>query len=123
MIKKIDHIVITTNQPQKCIDFYKKLGFEAKDGYGRYELFAGDFKINVHFLGKELNPHAQNVQCGSMDVCLEITDNIADVKNALENLGLQIEGKIVQRNGVNGSMKSIYLRDPDGNLVELSSYA
>lgn len=123
MIKKVDHIVITTSDIEKCLDFYEKLGFSARNTGGRYEFFAGNFKINVHILGKELSPHAQNVKTGSADLCFEIDGSIEKYKTDLENTGLQIELGVVARNGVNGSMSSIYLRDPDGNLVEFCSYS
>lgn len=80
MIKKIDHLVITTNKPKSCLDFYEKLGFVAKHTNNRYELFAGDFKINVHIKGSELCPHAQNVQTGSADMCFEINDDLDSFK-------------------------------------------
>lgn len=122
MIQKIDHIVITTSQPQACLAFYEKLGFTLQDAGGRYELLAGDFKINVHIRGKELSPHAAIVQPGSADLCFEITDNLAAFKTDLEFKGLSVELGILPRTGVRGSMNSIYLRDPDGNLVEFSCY-
>lgn len=122
MIKKIDHLVITTAQPTACIAFYEKLGFTPRDAGGRYELYAGDFKVNVHIQGSELLPHAEKVQPGSADLCFEINDSIEALKEKLEEDGLEIELGIVGRTGVKGPMNSIYLRDPDGNLVELSSY-
>lgn len=122
MIHKIDHTVITTSNPSACISFYKALGFSVRDAGGRYELFAGDFKINVHILGEELTPHAGRVQPGSADFCFEINDNLEEFKKTLEENGLTVELGIVKRNGVRGSMKSIYLRDPDGNLLEFCSY-
>lgn len=121
MIKKIDHFVITTKNIKTCLEFYKKLGFTVKNSGSRYELFAGDFKINMHILGGELSPHAVNVQPGSADICFEV-DNILEYKKILENQKLETELGIVDRTGVNGSMQSIYLRDPDGNLVEFCSY-
>lgn len=122
MIKKIDHLVITTSSPEACLDFYKKLGFKVCDPVNRYELFAGDFKINIHIKDHELKPHAENVQMGSADLCFEISDNLEEFRSRLEKNGLEIILGIVGRNGVNGEMRSIYLRDPDGNLVEFCSY-
>lgn len=122
MIKKIDHIVITTAIPQACIAFYEKLGFRVKDAEGRYELYAGDFKINVHILGKELLPHAGFVQTGSADICFELDGNIEDFKTLLDSKNIPIALGIVIRTGVRGKMKSIYLRDPDHNLIEFSQY-
>ncbi len=122
MIKKIDHIVITTRNINACLDFYTKLGFEVKAQNNRYELFAGDFKINVHILGKELSPHAQNVQSGSADICFEISGDIDAYMQELQSKGFIVELGVVSRNGVRGEMKSCYLRDPDGNLLEFASY-
>lgn len=122
MIKKIDHIVITTAHLEACLAFYEASGFQIKDAGGRFELYAGDFKLNVHILGKELMPHALNVQAGSADLCFEIDGDIETYKRELEQNGLVISLGIVDRNGVKGPMKSIYLRDPDGNLVEFCSY-
>lgn len=121
-LKKLDHFVITTSNSEKCFDFYQKLGFTLKDS-GRYELFAGDFKINVHIKGSELSPHAGYVQTGSADFCLEVFGDLKEIKSLLEAKGLEIELGIVERTGVRGKMQSIYLRDPDENLVELCSYA
>ncbi|WP_203363647.1 VOC family protein [Bacillus sp. REN10] len=122
MIRKIDHLVITTADMNQCIAFYEKLGFHAKQTNGRYELFAGDFKINVHFLGKELSPHAAHVQIGSTDLCFEIGGDIDCFKRELEAQGIVLETDILEKNGVRGKMKSIYLRDADGNLLEFCSY-
>lgn len=122
MIKKIDHIVITTSDIKACIGFYTCLGFSSQNPGGRYELFAGDFKINVHIKNQELSPHAQYVQTGSADLCFEIIGDIDHFKAALLEKGLVIELGVVKRIGVNGNMRSIYLRDPDGNLIEFCSY-
>ncbi|KIL72430.1 VOC family protein [Bacillus badius] len=122
MIKKIDHLVITTANMENCISFYKKLGFTAKNTNERWELFAGDFKINVHFLGKELSPHAKHIQTGSADLCLEVNGSIDYLKNELEKKNIELETGTVERTGVKGKMKSLYLRDPDGNLLEFCSY-
>ncbi|MEG0779460.1 MAG: VOC family protein [Oscillospiraceae bacterium] len=121
MIRKIDHMVITTAQLPACIAFYEALGFRAQEASGRWELFAGDFKINVHRKGQELMPKAENVQTGSADLCFEIDDPLA--LRALLKSGLEIELGPVTRHGVRGEMQSLYLRDPDGNLIELCSYA
>ncbi|MEG0875507.1 MAG: VOC family protein [Oscillospiraceae bacterium] len=122
MIRKIDHMVITTAHLPACIAFYEALGFRAQDAGGRWELFSGDFKINVHRKGHELEPKALNVQTGSADFCLEIDENLALCRDRLIDCGITIELEIVTRHGVRGEMRSLYLRDPDGNLVELCSY-
>ncbi|WP_227859712.1 MULTISPECIES: VOC family protein [unclassified Clostridioides] len=122
MIKKIDHVIITTNNIENCISFYKKLGFTSKEMNKKYELYTGDFKINVHIKGNELSPYSKNIQTGSADLCFEINKNIDETKKYLKQNGIQIEQGIVERIGVFGKMKSIYLRNPDRNLIELSSY-
>lgn len=122
MIKKIDHIVITTAKIQECISFYEKLGFVHKETVGRHELYAGDFKINVHIKGKELEPKAKNVQTGSVDICFQVEGDIYELKEKLQVKNLTIQEGVVNRNGVKGPMLSIYLRDPDENLVELCQY-
>lgn len=122
MITKIDHLVITTSNMEKCIAFYEMLGFHAQDAGGRWELFAGDFKINVHHLHHELEPKAANVQIGSADLCFEINGSLETYKKFLMDKEIKIEEVIVHRYGVKGKMSSLYLRDPDGNLIELCSY-
>lgn len=122
MIRKIDHVVITTANWKRCIAFYEKIGFSARDGGGRYELFAGDFKINVHQKGAELQPHAAFVQCGSADLCFELDCDVDRFAVEMRKQGLQTEVGVVSRTGARGTMRSVYLRDPDGNLLEFSSY-
>lgn len=123
MIKKIDHLVITSKDIEATLAFYQELGFTPRIQRNRHELHANNFKINVHTLGKELSPHAQNVQTGSSDFCFEIEGNLKEFRQQLLNRGLSIELGIVERQGALGTMQSIYLRDPDGNLVEIGSYA
>lgn len=122
MICKIDHLVITTPQPKACLAFYEKLGFTPRDAGGRYELHAGDFKINVHILGSELQPHAGRVQPGSADLCFEVEGDLEAFKADIEAKGLCVALGIVERNGVKGPMRSLYLQDPDDNLVEFCCY-
>lgn len=122
MIKKIDHAVITTSRLVECLDFYKKMGFEIRQGDGRYELFAGDFKINVHVKGEELFPHAGYIQTGSADLCFEITGSLVELKAELAKNEIKVVMGIVERIGRKGAMQSIYVRDPDENLLEFCSY-
>ncbi|MEG2594879.1 MAG: VOC family protein [Ruthenibacterium sp.] len=122
MIQKVDHMVITTANLPACIAFYEALGFRAQDAGGRWELFSGDFKVNVHLKGHELMPKAQNVQTGSADFCFEIDGDLALCKEQLTKCGIAIELGIVTRHGARGEMHSLYLRDPDGNLIELCCY-
>lgn len=121
-IKCIDHFVITTTNPQAISSFYQKLGFNATAKPDEIELAIGDFKIHVQTLGQELNPHAQHVQPGSVDVCFHLEETVQEMQQKLQTAGLVVDMGPVQRVGAHGNMTSVYLRDPDGNLVELSSY-
>lgn len=123
MIKKIDHFVITTKDIEKCIKFYEGLGFKSQVNESRAELYAGDFKLNVHYLNHELEPHATHVQTGSADFCFEIDEDIYEFKKRIEDNGYKVFLGVVGRTGVRGNMNSIYLYDIDGNLVEFSQYA
>lgn len=122
MIERIDHVVLTARDVSATLAFYKGLGFDVRQGDGRYELFAGDFKLNVHCYGSELSPHAQTVQPGSGDLCFAISGSLEDFRRQLEQQGVAIELGPVSRTGAHGAMRSLYLRDPDGNLLEFCSY-
>lgn len=122
MVRKIDHVVITTARAEDCIAFYRALGFEARDAGGRWELYTGDFKINVHIKGHELEPKAAHVQTGSADLCFELDCSMAESLARLEGAGIPLELGPVVRHGVRGEMVSVYLRDPDENLIELCCY-
>lgn len=121
-IKKLDHIVITTQDLEKCIHFYVDiLGMELDDSNHRYAVKFGEQKINIHRKKAEFLPAAQNVTYGSQDICLLAEGNIEDIEKELKNKGIEIELGIVSRTGACGPILSIYLRDPDGNLVEVST--
>ncbi|MEG0167188.1 MAG: VOC family protein [Ruthenibacterium sp.] len=122
MISKIDHLVLTTANADACIAFYEKLGFRAQQTDGRLALFAGDFKINIHVKGHELEPKARHVQPGSADLCFEVSQDLAMCRAILREKGLALELDDVPRVGVHGKMRSLYLRDPDENLIELCHY-
>jgi catechol 2,3-dioxygenase-like lactoylglutathione lyase family enzyme len=121
-INRLDHLVITTNTPEKCIKFYSVLGFTPKIAENRIELFSDNFKINVHILGKELIPHAGKVTPGSADLCFEIHGNLDETIDELATKGILLEMEKSSRSGTFGKIQSIYLRDPDGNLIELCQY-
>lgn len=122
MIRKVDHLVITTGDMERCLSFYEKIGFRVEREAHRCQVFGGDFKINIHLIGQELHPHARNVQIGSGDFCFELKEPIGVFQTFLMAQGVLAEGDIVSRRGAFGRMQSIYLRDPDGNLLEFSSY-
>ena len=122
MIKRIDHFVITTEHISDCLKFYEALGFTTINEGGRYALLANNFKINVHIKNHELEPKALHVQTGSADFCIEVQAPLEYVQKMLLETGILPITGIVTRTGVFGIMHSLYIRDPDGNLVELCNY-
>lgn len=122
MIKAIDHIVITVNNMQESVIFYEKLGFTAIKTNDSYSLKAESFLIKLHPLNSKATPVAQNVQTGSVDICFRTDKSQNEIQNYLEMQGIKIELAKVPRQGFHGSMTSTYVRDPDGNLIELSTY-
>ena len=123
-INRLDHLVLTVKDIDKTADFYTKvLGMEKEIFKGtRVALKFGNQKINLHQLGNEFEPKAFNVKDGSADLCFIIDTPLIEAKNYIESLNIVIEEGIVSRTGVNGEIDSIYLRDPDLNLIELSNY-
>ena len=122
-IKKVDHVVITTEHLEESIKFYKMLGFEAVNAMGHWEMKLGDFKVNLHVKGVALEPEVKHVQPGSLELCFELDGDLHKLKSYLEGQGLEVaEPRIMARTGAKGPAMSFYLRDPDGNLVELCSY-
>jgi catechol 2,3-dioxygenase-like lactoylglutathione lyase family enzyme len=122
-IKKFDHIVITTQDLEKCLHFYVDiLGMEPDIRNDRYAVKFGEQKINIHRKKAEFLPAARNVTYGSQDICLIAEGRIEDIEDELKAKGVEIELGIVSRTGACGSISSIYLRDPDENLIEISTY-
>ena len=123
-INRLDHLVLTVKDIDKTVDFYTKvLGMEKEIFKGtRVALKFGNQKINLHQLGNEFEPKAFNVKDGSADLCFIIDTPLIEAKNYIESLNIVIEEGIVSRTGANGEIDSIYLRDTDLNLIELSNY-
>lgn len=123
-INRLDHLVLTVKDIDKTANFYTKvLGMEKEIFKGtRVALKFGNQKINLHQLGNEFEPKAFNVKDGSADLCFIIDTPLIEAKNYIESLNIVIEEGIVSRTGANGEINSIYLRDPDLNLIELSNY-
>ena len=123
-INRLDHLVLTVKDIDKTVDFYTKvLGMEKEIFKGsRVALKFGNEKINLHKLGNEFELKAINVKDGSADLCFIIDIPLIEAKNYIESLNIVIEEGIVSRTGANGEIDSIYLRDPDLNLIELSNY-
>lgn len=123
-IERIDHIVITVQDIGKSIDFYTKiLGLKYELGLGnRHILYFGQQKINLHTSKGEFQPAAKYPEYGSQDLCFIVSDDLELVKIELEKNGIEIIEGIVDRKGALGVMRSLYIRDPDGNLIELAAY-
>ena len=118
-----DHFVITTKNVEACLRFYTEtLGMKLKETDGRFSLWFGSQKINIHKRPAEFLPAAAHPLPGSLDLCFEIEDDIETVLSELKSKNASLVTDIVERNGAKGKMRSIYLRDPDGNLIELASY-
>lgn len=123
-IENIDHIVLTVEDMERSVQFYRDvLGLEVEASpVGRYEIRLGRQKINLHQAGWEIIPHALLPRPGSADFCMITQQPIKEIAGALSLKGLEIEHGPVERFGARGPMMSIYIRDPDGNLVEISAY-
>lgn len=123
-IKNIDHIVLTVADVDKTVGFYTQiLGFEVVTfGDNRKALTFGNQKINLHQKGKEFEPKAEYPTSGSADLCFIAETDIHEVLEELKQKNIEIIEGIVDRTGALGKIKSIYFRDPDLNLIEVSNY-
>ncbi|KUY15754.1 glyoxalase [Elizabethkingia miricola] len=123
-ITSIDHIVLTVADIEKTVQFYTEvLGFELITfGNNRKALRFGNQKINLHQKGREFEPKALFPTSGSADICFITETDLEDVLKELQAKNIQITEGIVERTGALGKIRSVYLRDPDSNLIELSNY-
>ena len=118
-----DHLLLTTSDLKKCLEFYEGiLGMETVYHDGRYSLYFGMQKINIHTRPAEFLPAAAYPVSGSLDLCIRVEGSIEDAKKELLACGVKLEQDAVLRHGAIGTMKSLYIRDPDGNLIELGFY-
>ncbi len=123
-VKSIDHFVLTVKDIDKTVEFYTKvLGME-KEIFKetRVALKFGHQKINLHQLGNEFEPKALNIKEGSADLCFITETSVEEFKKHIEKKGIKVIEGPIQRTGAMGDINSIYLRDPDGNLIEVSNY-
>ena len=120
-IRSLDHIVLTCADPEATVAFYERVGMQREEfGGGRLALRFGDQKINLHQAGAEFQPHAATPLPGTGDLCLIVDGSIEAVVEHLGEVGIAIEEGPVDRTGAVGPLRSVYVRDPDGNLVEFA---
>jgi catechol 2,3-dioxygenase-like lactoylglutathione lyase family enzyme len=124
-IDRLDHFVLTVADIEASCDFYSRvLGMEVVSfGEGRKALSFGIQKINLHKHRHEFEPKARQPTPGSGDFCLITSEPLDKVIEHLHQCGVAIEEGPVQRTGARGPIQSVYFRDPDANLVEVSNYA
>jgi catechol 2,3-dioxygenase-like lactoylglutathione lyase family enzyme len=123
-IDRLDHLVLTVADIDATADFYTRvLGMEAVTfGAGRTALAFGRSKINLHRAGHEFEPRAHRPTPGSADLCLIADGPLEQVIEDLTEHGVPIEEGPVERTGATGPIRSVYFRDPDQNLIEVSTY-
>jgi catechol 2,3-dioxygenase-like lactoylglutathione lyase family enzyme len=123
VIDHLDHLVLTVANIDATVAFYTfALGMELVTFGSRKALRFGEQKINLHEVGKEFEPKSAHPTPGSGDLCFITKTPIEDVVSHLKATGTNIELGPVGRDGALGAIRSIYLRDPDFNLIEISNY-
>ena len=124
-ISGLDHLVLTVTDLDRTVDFYQRvLGMRPVTfGPGRRALAFGPSKINLHQTGREIAPHAAHPMPGSADLCFATTTPLDQVLAHLDAHGVAVAQGPVPRTGALGPITSLYIRDPDGNLIEIAAYA
>jgi catechol 2,3-dioxygenase-like lactoylglutathione lyase family enzyme len=122
-ILSLDHLVLTVVDIEATCDFYARvLGMEVIGfGVGRRALAFGEQKINLHQQGAEFEPKAHHPTPGSADLCFLTETPLDEVICHPGDCGIPVLEGPVERTGATGPIRSVYLRDPDGNLVEVSN--
>ncbi len=122
-IDRLDHLVLTVADIERTCAFYERvLGMQAISfGRGRRALSFGESKINLHQAGHEFEPKADAPTPGSADLCFTTSVPLVEVMEHLHDCEVAIVEGPVRRSGATGALNSIYLRDPDGNLIEISN--
>ncbi len=122
MIDHLDHLVLTTIDLEACKDFYVRvMGMQLETfGSGRLAFKFGNQKINVHVRGHEFEPKAHLPVPGALDLCFIASTSLEEVIAHLQREQWPIVEGPVQRTGATGPIRSVYVRDPDLNLIEIS---
>jgi catechol 2,3-dioxygenase-like lactoylglutathione lyase family enzyme len=119
----LDHLVLTVANIDITVDYYTEvLGMELFSVDGRKALTFGEQMIKLQQRGHEVNPKAAHPTAGAADLCFITSTPLEEVISHLSDQKVRIEEGPVERNGAMGKMRSIYVRDPDKNLVEISNY-
>jgi catechol 2,3-dioxygenase-like lactoylglutathione lyase family enzyme len=123
-VEHLDHFVLTVEDVEQTCDFYSRvLGMQTITfGDGRKALVFGSQKINLHEQGKEFEPKALRPTPGSADLCFISKNQMPEVLDQLLSHGIEVEEGPVSRTGARGPIISVYFRDPDQNLIEVSNY-
>ncbi|MBJ5464046.1 VOC family protein [Salmonella enterica subsp. enterica serovar Derby] len=124
IIDRIEHLVLTVSDISTTIRFYEEvLGFSAVTfKQNRKALIFGAQKINLHQQEMEFEPKASRPTPGSADLCFITSTPINDVVSEILQAGISIVEGPGERTGATGEIMSIYIRDPDGNLIDISQY-
>lgn len=122
-VERLDHLVLTVADIDASCAFYQRvLGMQVVTfGQGRKALAFGQQKINLHRHGAEFEPKALRPTPGSADLCLLVSTPLAEVMAHLQRCAVAIEEGPVSRTGATGALLSVYIRDPDRNLIELAN--
>jgi len=126
-VNTLDHLVLTVRDLDTCISFYVSVlgmsvcSFDASDGSTRYAMYFGSQKINIHQAGAEFRPHATHPMFGSADLCFLSDTPLEDWQEHLKLSGIEVLDGPVKRNGATGVITSLYIYDPDGNLIEIAN--
>ena len=127
VITGLDHLVLTVADIAASLAFYRDVlgmspvAFTPDDGTTRWALTFGTQKINLHEAAAPFAPHAANPLPGSADLCFLTATSIADWQTHFARQGVAIVAGPVPRTGATGPILSLYVRDPDGNLIEVSN--
>jgi len=122
VLEQLDHLVLTVVNLDATVDFYTEvLGMDVVTFNGRKALAFGMQRINLHQRGHEFDPHAAHPTPGSADLCFLTTTPLEEVIETVTAQRIHIEEGPVERQGAIGKLRSIYLRDPDRNLIEISN--